>query len=294
MGAQEGPLSTVLLSTAFRLGLITSLFVPMAQPWAHARVSETVGFDVEKMVIVWAADETGVAPIISDFVVDTDAGSGDADLLSGDVHTVVTGTLAPAFDVSGTSDVQSRLITVERSPSGGGQIDSNGNGQTDGGDTFSPFTLDDRTNLGLADSDTPSSFFVASNAPFNIDAEAIRVVGRGDWVLGKIFWDMSVTPTGADDGVGFGTSAQLPHTAGPDGGIAAVANLLDLKTRQTVFSGDRRTAISAGSIAEQSVRFDVTYTLGSWSGYHLAVQPTNLAEGIYEVEAEVTYTVWIP
>ncbi|MEL7231057.1 MAG: hypothetical protein AAGJ85_00930 [Pseudomonadota bacterium] len=205
----------------------------------------------------------------------------------------MTGTLTPAFEGSGSDDVPSRLINVYNSPSGNFDIDSNGNGNTDVADTINRFALNDRTNLGLRDSEARSSFYVASNTAFNIDAQAIRVVGRDDWVLGKIYWDMEVAQSGTD-GIAFGADAQLPHTGGPTGSVGSVASLLDMMTPQTVFEGNQRTAASRGTLVDQSVRFDITYVLGSWQGYGLHTRHTNLAEGVYEVEAEVIYTVWVP
>ena len=255
-------------------------------------VQDDPHFKVIGAVVVWAADETGAAPIVSDMVINTSAGANDRDLIAGDVHTVVTGTLTPSFESTTSDDVPSRAFRVRNAATGGGSTDSNGNGQTDAGDSFSAFTLGNSTRVGLDDTASYTSFYVASNVAFNIDGRAVRVVGRNDWVLGKIFWDMEVTRTG-DDGVAFGAAAQLPHSAGPAGGVEPVASLLDMMTPTTVFRGNQRTAANPGTLAEQSVRFDVTYTLGSWSGYSLSHQ-AHLQDGVYVVEAEVTYTVWVP
>jgi len=249
---------------------------------------------VTGLVVVWAATADGSVPIISDFILDTETGAGvDRDLIGADVHSVVTGTLLPAFDSSSLDEVQSRVFNVRSSPNGNGTIDSNNNGVTDSGDSFNAFELNGATRLGLRDSVTRSSFYVASNTPFNIDAQSLRVVGRNDSVMQKIFWDMSVTQTGNTE-IAFGANSQLPHTGGPAGGVATVSNLYNMRSPTTVFTGDQRTAASPGSLADQSVRFDVVYTLGSWQGYSLHTGHTNLAEGIYEVEAEVTYTIWVP
>ncbi|MDJ0919831.1 MAG: hypothetical protein QNI84_01785 [Henriciella sp.] len=261
---------------------------------ASAQVNDRTTFAVEGIVVVWGADSAGQSPIVSDFIInDSNVARGDTDLIAGDVASVVTGTLLPAFDGSSLDEVPSRMFNVRNSPNGNGDIDSNGNGVTDGGDVFNAFEMGPNTRLGLRDSVSRSSFYVASNVPFNIDGEAIRVVGRDDWVLGKIFWAMSVTQSG-NDGIAFGANAQLPHSGGPTGGIGAVDDLLEMMTPTTLFTGNQRTAASRGSLPEQSVRFDVVYTLGSWQGYSLSTNHTNLAEGIYEVEAEVVYTVWVP
>ncbi|MEM9937665.1 MAG: hypothetical protein AAF768_02355 [Pseudomonadota bacterium] len=261
---------------------------------ADAQTRDRPKFAIEGVVVVWGADSTGVSPVVSDFIInDSNVAGIDTDLIAGDVASVVTGTLLPAFDSSSLDEVPSRVFNVRNSPNGNGDIDSNGNGVTDGGDVFSAFEMGPNTRLGLRDSVTRSSFYVASNVPFNIDGQALRVVGRGDWVLGKIFWDMNVTQSG-NDGIAFGNNAQFPHSGGASSGVSTVSSLFDMIAPTTVFSGDQRTAASPGTLPEQSVRFDIVYTLGSWQGYSLSTAHTNLAEGIYEVEAEVVYTVWVP
>ncbi len=279
-------------SCVLRAGLAGTALVLSGSGSALASVTDTPRFKVIGMVIVWAADETNQAPVVSDLVIDTGAGDLDQDLVGGDVHTVVTGTLDSSYFSASLDEVASRPFRVRSAASGGGSTDSNANGQTDAGDSFSAFTLAANTRIGLDDAASYTSFYVASNVPFNIDGQALRVIGRDDWVLGKIFWDMQVTPTG-DDGLAFGAAAQLPHSAGHTGGIAGVDSLLDMTTRQTVFQGNQRTAASRGSIVDQSVRFDVTYKLGSWPGYDLS-HNSHLQDGVYVVAAEVTYTVWVP
>ncbi|MEL6386761.1 MAG: hypothetical protein AAFR00_05370 [Pseudomonadota bacterium] len=269
-----------------------AIAIGLASATAGASLTDTPRFKAIGIVVVWAADDSGSAPIVTDLVIDTAAGAADTDLISGDAHTVVTGTLTSTFDSAGSADVPSRPFNVRNAAIGGGSTDSNGNGQTDAGDSFSSFTLGGSTRVGLDDAASYTSFYVASNVPFNIEGQAVRVIGRDDWVLGKIFWDMQVTPSG-NDGLAFGSAAQFPHSAGASGGVQPVPSLFDMMTPQTVFSGNQRTAASNGNLADQSVRFDVTYTLGSWSGYSLS-HGAHLQDGVYIVEAEVTYTVWVP
>jgi hypothetical protein len=257
---------------------------------AMAGQNDRPHFKVLGTVIVWGADNGGTAPTVTDFVVDDSVGAGDSDLIAEDGFTVVTGTLLPSIDSSSLSAVASRVFNVQNSSNGNGDIDSNGNGETDAGDTFE---LGNNTRLGLRDSVSRTSFYVASNVAFNIDGQAVRVVGRNDNVMQKIYWDMSVTQSGTSE-FDFGAQSQLPHSTGPAGGVDTFSSLFEMMTPRTVFAGDQRTAAAAGSIADQSVRFDVVYTLGHWQGYSLSTNHTNLAEGVYEVEAEVVYTVWVP
>ena len=53
-----------------------------------------------------------------------------------------------------------------------------------------------------------------------------------------------------------------------------------------IFRGNRRTAATAGTIADQSVRFDLDYR---WNTGNI-----DLSDGTFDVEAEVIYTLYIP
>ena len=69
--------------------------------------------------------------------------------------------------------------------------------------------------------------------------------------------------------------------------VSGEVTMQDLLVPTLVFEGTRRTAAAPGSIAEQSVRFDATYTLGGSAGY-------DLSDGSGDIETTVTYTVFVP
>ena len=72
--------------------------------------------------------------------------------------------------------------------------------------------------------------------------------------------------------------------------MTAVDSLDDMQAGPTlVFAGDRQTALTPGSIADQSVRFDAVYTLAGASGTGY-----DLSDGSGEIETEVVYTVFVP
>jgi len=97
------------------------------------------------------------------------------------------------------------------------------------------------------------SFYVASNTAFHIDAEAQGVVSEAAQAAA---FDLSVSVRGP--------AAQSPHSDGLGGGIdRSVTHLADLQTRRTIFRGNQRTAARRGSIADQSVRFDVSLNSGT-------------------------------
>ncbi len=255
---------------------------------AQASIVDNPHFRVLGLVIVWGADSTGSAPIASDFVIDTGTGttaatSGDADLIAGDVFTVVTGSLTP----TPTSLAGASVYNVSNATSGGGTTDSNSDGVLDATDTFGAFGLDATTDVDIPGLASTSSFYVASNTAFAIDAQAAVVGTATNFTLADVGYSLAVTQSG-NDGLAFGANAQFPHSGGATGGVVGtVADLSDMATATNVFTGNQRTAASVGTIAQQSVRFDATYTLGGGAGYDLSM-------GSGEIEADVTYTVFVP
>ena len=245
---------------------------------ANASIIDRPHFKVLGVVIVWAADETnGNTPIATDFIIDDDAGSADTDLIGGaaiDGRTVVTGSLTATADSASTAG----LGTILNIDNASGTIAT---ATTETAANFSAFDETDATHT----SDElvyESSFYVASNTAFSINAEATETEQSGEFDMTDIEYEMDVTVSGTDGTLTFGGSAQDPN-----GTFATVANLAALTTPTPVYVGDRRTAQSTGSIVDQSVRFDATYTLGSGDGY-------DLSQGAGEIKADVVYTVFVP
>ncbi|MEO0982192.1 MAG: hypothetical protein AAFX03_06025 [Pseudomonadota bacterium] len=272
-------------------GLVTAaaLAASSAAP-ALARVADNPSFNVRGLIIVWSGDEITGAPVVRDFIINTTPGAGDADLIAQDAHTVLTGTLVSTLDSGGGAAVQNGIpFIIENTGSGDLDTDVNNDGVIDASDAFSGFSIDGTSNARVDGTTTSSSFYVASNTPFSIDAVATAPTSTLNFILLLITQlNISVERAG-DDGLAFGSAAQFPHSAGPTGGVAAGANLFSLLGGQTVFTGDQRTAASRGSIADQSVRFDLLYTIGAGSltGYDLSL-------GTFDFEVEVTYTLFAP
>lgn len=256
----------------------------------HAAIVDNPHFKVLGLVIVWGADGyegTGTAPVVSDFIIDSGTGtsaatSGDTDLIGGDdVYTVVTGSLTP------TSDSAASASAFDVFDGSNNEIAS-----TSDAANFAKFDVTDAT-VAIDGGEIESSFYVASNVAFGIDGDADVATTDGDFTLNNIGFDMTVTRTGTDGSITFGDNAQFPHSAGADGGFDALTTLADIETAASVFRGDQRTAASRGTIASQSVRFDTTYTLGNWDGTSFT-PGYDLSTGAGEIEANVTYTVFVP
>jgi len=236
-------------------------------PTVNGDIISTQRFEVDGLVIVWSADAAGNAPVAVDFLIDGDANAdvADVDLIADDAFTVVTGTLNSTNNNIGV---------------GGFPLDFTG----------SP----------TVDSSTPrTSFYVASNTPFNISAEITDVqvdpvfTAFSNAFLGFVDLEMEVAPVGAartDGSITYGSAAQPPHSGGEQAGFSSPIDLLDLvNTPTNVFSGNQRTAATPGSIADQSVRFDISYPLvgATIGGYDLSL-------GVVNFGVTVEYTVFVP
>lgn len=260
---------------------------------ANADVIDRPHFEREGLVVVWAADAAGGAPVVSDFILDTGNGasaaaSGDLDLIAADAHAVVTGTLISTQDgVAGATGGMPFILT--NTDRGDINTDTNGDGVVSGADAFTSFGIETLSDARVDAVRQSSSFYVASNVPFAIDAQAFTPSTFTEFILLLITRvQLSVTQMG-DDGLAFGSSAQLPHSGGAASGFAPSLRLWDLRTAQNVFTGNQRTAALPGSLADQSVRFDAEYAIAAanLTGYDLSL-------GTFDFQVEVVYTVYVP
>ncbi|MDJ0919707.1 MAG: hypothetical protein QNI84_01155 [Henriciella sp.] len=251
---------------------------------AHTDTVDRITMSQEGIVIVWGADSTNATPIASDFILENNG--TNVDLIAGDVFTVVTGTLQ-ALDES-FPDGAGATLRIRRIAGGGNQTaNSNGDRFTSAADSFSAFGLRNNTDIRTVRSEIESSFYVASNKGFNIDATSSVVGDPAD--LDLIRLRARITETDTDDGLSFGTAAQYAHTGNSTtAGLrwTGYRRLSRMTSGMTMFVGNRRTAESPGSIADQSIRFDLDYR---WNTGNI-----DLADGTFDVEAEVEYTVYIP
>jgi hypothetical protein len=286
-----------------KLALATGVAASLLASTAYASVIDRPFFQVLGVVVVWGGtdfDEAGgTAPVVSDFVLLTPtSGSAGADLIAGDVYSVVTGSLDPISDSGTAVDGTAVFDPVTGETSGGVFADNGTAGVLDAADTLTAFGIDASTDIsgGLVGSHN-SSFYVASNAAFDIFAQSSNVVATGDFLTDglddeNISFAMSIDVAG-DDGLAYGGAAQDP-TGGATGVVTTVDSLDDMAGGDTkVFDGGQRTAASVGNLAAQSVRFDSVYTLDSDTGT-AGVQGYDLSMGVGTLQADVTYTVYVP
>ncbi|MEM7661497.1 MAG: hypothetical protein AAF292_04550 [Pseudomonadota bacterium] len=267
--------------------VLLSVAVCAAPLVGHASILDNPAFNVEGLVIVWSAPTDGTTtPIVNDFVIGTGA-PGGTDLISDDAFTVVTGSLLTTQDTSGAFGGIPYVISG--TATGDVDTDSNGDGNITADDTIDAFVFNPLIDTRVDAVDTRTSFYVASNTAFDIvgDVTASDSSGLAVDLSDFIVLDMNVTVSGEDDGLAFGDAAQSPNSGGPTAGFTQNPRILsDLEGGITVFQGDRATAVSPGSIVEQSVRFDQVYSIG-FTGYDLAF-------GTFDFSATVVYTIFVP
>ncbi len=281
-------------TTLKKLAIATGVAAAIAAPASQASIIDHPFFRVLGVVIVWGGtSDTSTTAVVSDFVLMTPASNNPgADIIAADGRAVITGTLngAPAVNAAGSiMDITNPLGAAPTFTDGGTP------GYLDAADTLTAFTLQNSTDVDLSNSDVEHSFYVASNTAFQIRAIADSLNVTGDFstgtplTLADIGYDLDVTVNGggANGELAFGAAAQNPHSGGTGVLLAANSTLDDISALTPVFTGDQRTASGTGTITTQSVRFDATYTLGGTNGYDLSM-------GAGLIEADVTYTIYVP
>lgn len=255
---------------------------------AQAAVSDRVYFSAAPLVLVWGTDASGNPAVVSDFVLLTTAsGTAGSDLIAAGVIPVITGSMT-AVPQTPTGNSLLTVNNAAAAPAGGGVLtDAGTTGLLDAADSFTAFGLTATTTLGFATGPQRHSFYVASNAAFDIFAQAGAATYTGNFSaanapLSAITWSMAIATSGTDGAVTWGgASAQDPTTGGT--GMTAATNLGAFAAATKVFDGGRRTAAAAGSILAQSVRFTAQYGLNY-----------DLSMGAGSVSVPVTYTVYTP
>lgn len=274
------------------LGLAVAGFLGTIQ--ANAAVSDTAFFKALPMVVVWGADAAAEGtptanPVASDFVLlGGTSGTVGSDIIAGNVFPVITGTLTPAPQAPVATAGSLVSITAPAALPAGGCVltDNAATGVLNAADTMTAFGIQSTTAVNFANNALRRSFYVASNARFDLFGQAGTVTATGDFSAltpTNISWSMAMTTTGTDSSLAFGANAQDPSVCGT--GFIASTTLNSFSTLTKVYDGGRKTALNAGTLASQSVRFDVTYGLAG--GY-------NFSMGAGSLSVPVTYTVYNP
>jgi hypothetical protein len=252
-----------------------SALITLSPLVATSAVIDKPRFAVSGAVVVWGGDGAGNASV-NDFIVAST--SGNIDLIDSDVTPVITGSL----------DSFSGLRTAMYDVTGQTLDDQGEAGALDAGDAFSAFTPGETITTSVRP--LSSSFYVAANTAFSIRAIATldEANSSSGARLQDIYRTMLIQQSGSDAGgaVNYGAASQYPHSDNsPNAGILNNGFLNRLSTEKLVFQGNRGTAVGAGNLADQSVRFTNTYEVPDGDG---------LEAGARKISARVVYTIAIP
>lgn len=261
---------------------------------AHAGVVDRPFLRAQSVVVVMGGDDFsengGTALYAVDFnLLDSASGTAANDIIAADG--VTTNYNTGQFNaVSNGTDSGFEYDILN--PVSGGVFTSAGPHQTlDANDSYSEFELDDTTDIDLVTGARSSQFLVASNAAFDLYAQASDLVATGDFSAydySNIRYRLRLRVSVAGR---HGASAQNPSTGGS--GIDNSINRLSLMSAgpTKVFDGGRRTAASRGSLIDHAVSFRSRYNL---RGAGAAVNNYDLSMGAGALGATVTYTIYTP
>ncbi len=248
----------------------------------------------QSVVIVMGGDafseDSGTAPFATDFnLLTTTSGTQANDIIAADGVSMNFNT-GQFNSVSNGEDSGYEFEILN--PVTGGIFTSAGPHQTlDENDSYSEFELDGSTDIDIITGNRSSQFLVASNAAFDIYAQATDLIATGDFSVYdysniRFRLRLRVAVTGRH-----GASAQNPSSGGS--GIITSVNRLNLMTAAPtkIFDGGRRTAASRGSLLDHAVSFRPRYNL---RGANAATNNYDLSMGAGALGATVTYTIYTP
>ena len=274
-----------------------ALTLAMAALPAMASVTDRPFFRVGSVVIVWSADdfieENWEAPIAHDFVLLDNVASGSAgnDIIAGDGVAVNF-----PFDPISNGDSGGWAFEITGQTFGGAYNNDPSFQMLDANDSYTAFGLDGDTDIDLLGNQARFAwFFVTSNAPFDVFAEANNLSASGDFTgLGfeNITYDFRhFSPASSS----IGQRSQNPAIGGSGvviGRNGQGSTLSDLSAGPVkVFDGGRKTARVAGTIAQQAVGFASIYRL---SGAPINGANYDFSMGVGKLSADVIYTIYAP
>ncbi len=268
---------------------------------ASADIYDDVLIQVGGQVYVWGADDSYAnAPQVRDvFLVDpASPGTQATDLDPGAEGTpLITGTLNPITDPSTVTADMGLMMSVVSSPSGAGPFftDTDSDGYLSIMDSFTPFLIDDSTDVTLDPGGIEHSFYVASNCVFDIYAWSSLISTGGTFgstlTLADISYAIAVDGGSGSITDGVTTISWGANSQDPSGGGGAVnpggfTNLDNFSTTfAKVMDGGQLTAASLGTIATQSAQITNTYGL---------IGTYDLSMGTGQIWAQVIYTIYNP
>ena len=202
------------------------------------------------------------------------------------VGTVETGTLEPTDQPPGPREGTALGIDLDGDGVADLKVDGQGgSGFLDAGDRLSAFPLTAGAQIGLAERTVSHSFWLASNVPFAVYAQARLSTEEGALAqvesLDGVTFEIAAQASGADGGLAFG-GASTAAGFEADRSLQTLADLLGGPRR--LFELTRPTATTEADLARQLVRISAIY---HFSGY-------DLSQGTGELGAEIEYEIYEP
>jgi hypothetical protein len=270
---------------------------------AMSSVVDRPFFRAASVVIVFGASDFeengGEAPIVFDFHVLDGATSGQAapDLIGVDGRSINFNT--QRFNPIQSGEGSGWEFQINDATFGGAFNSSAPHQTLDANDSYTAFGLDNTTDVDLLGNGSRAArFFVASNVPFDLFAQATNLVATGDFDAldySNIRYRLRYQVRGGGGVNRWGQSAQDPAPSGNGvtyGGGGPVVTLEGLAAAPTkVFQGERRTARAAGSIMQQAVGFQSRYNL---LGSAINGNSYDFSQGTGSLGADIVYTVYTP
>ena len=117
------------------------------------------------------------------------------------------------------ADRQGAPLIIQR-PVGTGNFltDTNSDGVMDADDSFSAFELRGNSDVNTRRMEIYSSFYIASSVPFRIDSIATPIGATTADQMNRMRAYLDGVTVSGDDGIAFGSAAQLPNSGGPTSG----------------------------------------------------------------------------
>lgn len=284
-----------------RAGLGLIIASGLAAP-AMSSVIDRPFFRAASVVIVFGASDFeengGEAPIVFDFHVLNGSASGQAapDLIGADGRSINFNT--QRFNPIQSGEGSGWEFQINNETFGGDFISTGPHQTLDANDSYTAFGLDNTTDVDLLGGGARASrFFVASNVPFDLFAQASNLTATGDFSAldyGNIRYRLRYNVSGGGGVNRWGQRAQDPAPSGNGvtyggSGVVTLEGLVASPTK--VFQGEQRTARTAGSIMQQAVGFQSLYNL---RGSTTNGNNYDFSQGIGTLAADVTYTVYTP
>lgn len=290
----------VVLLPVISLSALSSVLIS-GQSRAHATMIDRPFFNAQALVIVIAATEDeangGVAPIAVDFALLTPSSSGGVapDLIGADGFVFNQNR---GFDAGHDFSGGATRLDIENQLSGGDF--RNGSGADadflEAADTLTQFGLDADSDVNTFRSRSLSRFLVASNAPFDVFAQASNLATSGDFTTmdySNIGFRAGLNSAGGSGAGRYGDNAQNPSIGGT-GLDTTINDLGDISSGPTkMFDGGRRTARDVGTILEQAVSFNIRYALSA-SADGGADNSYDFSQGVGTIGADVSFTIYTP